>query len=318
METTKRIQISVKDKVACLVNPNDFLVCKNSDYEIEFLFDEQWADVGEKVALFVFGKNSKKIGFNGNVVSGIPITNASVCLVGVVSGNIASTTPAQIKCLPSIDDEAQDTEDYKYAEPLYAQLLGEVSNLEDKVEEIAKNFLDVEYAPLVDGKVPAENLPSYMDDVVEGAMETSFGNFYPSGEHNEKVDERGNVIPRKGVLYVDVNGAHIGKVFRWSGTHYVQVASTNLPDAGEWNKGQFLMSNGSYYTTEEVRQLPRISEASDSGKVLIVDDATRKAAWVTPPWVEKSYVDGLVGDISTALDGLHAYAQSLANGGSAE
>ena len=156
-----------------------------------------------------------------------------------------------------------------------------------------------------------------MDDVVEGSMGTSFDDFYPSGEHNEKVDHNGNVIPRKGVLYVDVSGAHIGKVFRWSGTGFVQVASTNLPDASEWNRGQFLMSNGSSYTTEEVRQLPIISEISDSGKVLIVDDATRKAAWVAPPWAEKSYVDGLVGDISTALDELHAYAQNLVNGGSA-
>ena len=300
------------------MNPNDFLVCKNSDYEIEFLFDEQWADVGKKVALFVFGKNSKKIGFNGNVVSGIPITNASVCLVGVVSGNIASTTPAQIKCLPSIDDEAQDTEDYKYSEPLYAQLLGEVSNLEDKVEEIEKNFLDVEYAPLVDGKVPAENLPSYMDDVVEGSMETSFGNFYPSGEHNEKVNDNGAVIPRKGVLYVDVAGAHVGKVFRWSGTSYVQVASTNLPDANAWNKGQFLMSDGEGFTFANVRQLPFVEGPQYVGQFLMF---TSSGEWIPAaiptPDVDKAYVDGLVGDISTALDGLHAYAQSLANGGNA-
>ena len=97
-----------------------------------------------------------------------------------------------------------------------------------------------------------------------------------------------------------------------------QPVYTDLPDASEGNRGQFLMSNGTSYTTEEVRQLPIISETLDSGKVLIVDDATRKAAWVTPPWAEKSYVDGLVGDISTALDELHAYAQNLVNGGSAK
>ena len=94
-----------------------------------------------------------------------------------------------------------------------------------------------------------------------------------------------------------------------------QPVYTDLPDASEWNKGQFLMSDGSHYITEEVRQLPIISETSDSGKVLIVDDVTRKAAWVTPPWAEKSYVDSLIGDISTALDELHAYAQNLVNGG---
>lgn len=60
-------------------------------------------------------------------------------------------------------------------------------------------------------------------------------------------------------------------------------------------------------------KLPTVS-ASDNGKILQVVDGAWQTAY---PDVDKAYVDGLVGDISTALDGLHAYAQSLVNGGNA-
>jgi hypothetical protein len=159
-----------------------------------------------------------------------------------------------------------------------------------------------------------------MDDVVEGSMATSVGEFFPSGEHNEEMSEYGFVIPRKGVLYVDTSdGIHSGKVFRWGGNVYVQVASVGLPTADFSNEGMFLKSDGEGYVFDSVRQLPLVEGNENIGKFLRFGEfGIWEVAEIPKSDVDKEYVDGLVGDISNALDELHAYAQNLVNGGSAE
>ena len=61
-------------------------------------------------------------------------------------------------------------------------------------------------APLVDGLIPAANLPSYVDDVLEYA---GTANFPATGE--------------SGKIYVDINAS---LCYRWTGTQYVAVSST--------------------------------------------------------------------------------------------
>lgn len=332
---SQSITIQIEKKIAtCLTELP--IVCGNSDYIVRFEFDEEWENHSVKTARFRVNGKYTDVVFEGNDCPMPIILDTKIVWVGVFAGELSTSTPAIVHCKPSILDG--DDVPAPPREDVYSQIVGlcedaleKAQSVEDRAnngefdgedglsayqvavkngfegteEEWLKSLaVEVEdgiFAPLVDGKVPAENLPSYMDDVIEGAMETSFGAFYPTGEHNEKLSEYGFVIPRKGVLYVDVNGAHVGKVFRWSGTSYVQVASTNLPEPDSYNEGMFLKSNGSYYVFETVRQLPIFSQAMDGGKVLIVDDATRTAAWVTPPWVEKSYVDELVGGVEEEL-----------------
>lgn len=68
------------------------------------------------------------------------------------------------------------------------------------------------YASLgVDGKVPADQLPSYVDDVLEFASKTNFPN---SGE--------------KGKIYVDLSTENI---FRWSGSAYVEISPSLITQA---------------------------------------------------------------------------------------
>jgi hypothetical protein len=79
-------------------------------------------------------------------------------------------------------------------------------------------------------------------------------------------------------------------------------------------------SNVDAYTCDgySAAQLPEVTE-EDNGKILQVVGSTWKTADLPPaPDVDKAYVDSLVGDIGSALDELHTYAQNLANGGSAE
>lgn len=62
-----------------------------------------------------------------------------------------------------------------------------------------------------DGKVPADQLPSYVDDVMEFASKT---NFPSKGE--------------KGKIYVDLSTENI---FRWSGSAYVEISPSLITQA---------------------------------------------------------------------------------------
>ncbi|CAB4159257.1 hypothetical protein UFOVP736_16 [uncultured Caudovirales phage] len=63
-----------------------------------------------------------------------------------------------------------------------------------------------DYATLVAGKVPASQLPSYVDDVIEVANAAALP-----------------VTGESGKLYVTIDN---GKIFRWSGSNYVEIVSS--------------------------------------------------------------------------------------------
>ena len=79
-------------------------------------------------------------------------------------------------------------------------------------ENIAKKGKANGYASLgADGKVPADQLPSYVDDVLEFASKS---NFPSTGE--------------KGKIYVDLSTENI---FRWSGTTYTEISPSLITQA---------------------------------------------------------------------------------------
>ena len=72
-------------------------------------------------------------------------------------------------------------------------------------------------APLQDGKVPAEYLPAYVDDAIEGTMMTN-----DDGTKIFIVDEGqyGPSEPSKGIIYVDTK---TNLIYRWTGTTYACI-----------------------------------------------------------------------------------------------
>lgn len=100
----KQIEINVRNKVACLVDEEQFLVCGNDDYEVVFHFDEEWNDINAKTALFVYGERAVPVPFIGNVCGGVIIDNSTVCAIGVFAGDLKTTTGAGLRCLLSIRD----------------------------------------------------------------------------------------------------------------------------------------------------------------------------------------------------------------------
>jgi len=67
-------------------------------------------------------------------------------------------------------------------------------------------------ADLVDGKVPASELPSYVDDTVEGYYYE--GTFYEDSEHTTAI------TGERGKIYVDLT---TNKSYRWTGAIYTRV-----------------------------------------------------------------------------------------------
>lgn len=65
------------------------------------------------------------------------------------------------------------------------------------------------------GKVPSTQLPSYVDDVIEGYYYNS--KFYKDSAHTEQI------TPETGKIYVDLS---TNKVYRWSGSTYTVISET--------------------------------------------------------------------------------------------
>ena len=65
------------------------------------------------------------------------------------------------------------------------------------------------------GKVPSSQLPSYVDDVIEGYL--SGGKFYKESEHTTAI------VGETGKIYVNLSD---GKTYRWSGSAYVEISAS--------------------------------------------------------------------------------------------
>ena len=96
-EEKKQIHIQVRNKIATFVSMNFTLVGGNSDYEVVFDFDSEWAKYPVKTALFIYADETKKVVIGGDTCEGIPIEKATVCLIGAFAGDIYTTTPACIR-----------------------------------------------------------------------------------------------------------------------------------------------------------------------------------------------------------------------------
>lgn len=67
-------------------------------------------------------------------------------------------------------------------------------------------------ADIIDGKVPASELPSYVDDTVEG--------YYYEGVFYEDSSHTTSITGESGKIYIDLTA---NKSYRWTGTVYVRI-----------------------------------------------------------------------------------------------
>lgn len=133
------IHINVKNRVAT-VNGDSRIINGNSDYNIEFDFDAEWADLNNKVGIFAYNDAAahkwvyQTVLFSGNTCT-VPILRDIHCVyVGVTAGNVRVTTPAKVQCRLSISDYA-DTEEPPSAD-VWGQILAKLDELQTEINEI--------------------------------------------------------------------------------------------------------------------------------------------------------------------------------------
>ena len=104
----QKIVIEIVDKIATCLTKKP-LVCGNSNYVIDFVFDEDWDKYNIKTAVFkVNGECINKV-FSGNEFPVPVMQNTSFVTVGVFAGTIddntlSTSTPALVRCKPCATD----------------------------------------------------------------------------------------------------------------------------------------------------------------------------------------------------------------------
>lgn len=96
---------------------------------------------------------------------------------------------------------------------VYAKFAGIESNIQqiNGTKGHANGFASLDAS----GKVPQSQLPSYVDDVIEGYL--SEGKFYKESAHTTEI------TGESGKIYVDLTSS---KTYRWSGTAYAVISET--------------------------------------------------------------------------------------------
>lgn len=137
-----------------------------------------------------------------NVLDGITATTTELNYIDGVTSNIQTQLDGKSSNGHTHDDRYYtETEmDTKLNAKLNTSLKGSVNGL----AELDEN-----------GKVPSSQLPSYVDDVIEGYYYSS--NFYTDSAHTIKV------TGETGKIYIDLS---TNKTYRWSGSAFVVISET--------------------------------------------------------------------------------------------
>ena len=119
------------------------------------------------------------------------------------------------------------------------------------------------------GKVPESQLPSYVDDVVEGYLNE--GVFYEEEGHTTQI------TAESGKIYVDLTGG-ANKTYRWSGTTYVEISpsialgeTASTAFRGDHGKVAYDHSQAAHARTDATK-----TEASETNGYVKINDVETK------------------------------------------
>ena len=119
------IEVEIKNKKAVRTNDTAY-VCDNSDFTVVFSFDEEWDEFDVKTARFAYDGKHQDVVFTGTECEMPIISNTKLISVGVFSGDLHTTTPAQIVANKSILGVSGTPE--PPSEDVYSQIIELINN----------------------------------------------------------------------------------------------------------------------------------------------------------------------------------------------
>ncbi len=134
----------------------------------------------------------------------------SLTFIDSITQNAQGVVSATKKTVQTDASPTQDSTNPVQSGGVYTALAGKLnSSLKGAVNGIAE--LDAS------GKVPSAQLPSYVDDVIEGYYYN--GAFYSDSAHTTAI------TPESGKIYVDITDPAHSLSYRWSGSAYVNISN---------------------------------------------------------------------------------------------
>jgi len=142
-------------------------------------------------------------------------------------------------------------------------------------------------ADLIAGKIPSSQLPSYVDDVIEGYYKESDGKFYEEDTYETEIAGE----PSKIYISLDTN-----KSYRWSGSMFVEIASgntcnetINLDDFNDLPTSE--KNNGTAYYIPDaniVTNFTVMGNRFDRGNIYTADERMI-GSWMGKPLYQKTF-----------------------------
>lgn len=109
----RTIHIDVADKVATYRAEDGAIVCGNADYQVEFAFDDEFAEHSNKTAVIIADDKRIDVNFTGNSCPMPMVSRVRRINIGVIVDGVLATTRAEIPCIPSIACiDVANTEDF--------------------------------------------------------------------------------------------------------------------------------------------------------------------------------------------------------------
>lgn len=121
--------VSVRDKMLRRIGGVNHFVTHNKDYDIQFQFDDSWADVRHKMAVFAYedGEYGSEI-FDGDICAVPELPKEGCVYIGLKAGDELATELLCVQVCKSANDVI--TDEYDVPDPkIYEQILDIINNL---------------------------------------------------------------------------------------------------------------------------------------------------------------------------------------------